>query len=253
MPGRTDVILFAGPTLAASPRAMLRGVRVRPPVKRGDVADLVARRAPCVIVICDGLFHDTLAVGHAEIREAIGRGFQVWGLSSMGAIRAREMEPLGMRGFGAVFARFMAEDDFQDDEVALLHEPGPSYRAVSEPLIHLRAAIDWLVEQKHLHAAAARGIVHALKTRWYGERTLRLTRGLLTPHVSPRGLREVFEDFHPFALKTLDLERFLVERPWTLESRGIPHGSEAALGEEGQDHDRRERVSETVRGGERPL
>ena len=38
----------------------------------------------------------------------------------MGAIRAREMAHLGMRGFGRVFERFVAEDDFQDDEVALL-------------------------------------------------------------------------------------------------------------------------------------
>jgi hypothetical protein len=249
-----DIVLFAGPTLAGSPRArvVLRGVRVRPPVKRGDVADLVARRAPCVIAICDGVFHDTLAVGHAEIRDALRRGFRVWGLSSMGAIRAREMQPLGMRGFGNVFARFMADGDFQDDEVALLHEPGPSYRAVSEPLVHLRAAIDHLVAHGHVSARAARSVVLALKGRWYGERTLRQTRELLAPNVSPARLREVFHDFHPFALKTLDLERFLMERPWKLERGGIANGSETAL-EEGHDQYRRRGVGEALRGGERAL
>ena len=99
---------------------------MRPPVRRLDVAKLTAtERRPGTLVIVDGLFHDTLAVGHAEIREAMRRGWRVWGLSSMGAIRAREMAPLGMKGFGRVFERFEAEADFQDDEVALLHEPRP--------------------------------------------------------------------------------------------------------------------------------
>ncbi|WP_425300876.1 TfuA-like protein, partial [Nocardia wallacei] len=33
-----------------------------------------------------------------EIREALEAGWSVWGLSSMGAIRAAEMRLLGMRG-----------------------------------------------------------------------------------------------------------------------------------------------------------
>jgi hypothetical protein len=85
------VVLFAGPTLAASAHAQTlvrrRRWRVRPPVRRLDVAKLTAaERRPGIIVIVDGLFHDTLAVGHAEIREAMRRGWRVWGLSSMGAL-----------------------------------------------------------------------------------------------------------------------------------------------------------------------
>src|ERR1700730_15150065 len=100
------VVMFVGPTLATSPRArtLARSYALRRPVRRDDIARLVrGRRKPGVIVIVDGVFHDTLAVGHAEIREALVRGWRVWGLSSMGAIRAREMAHLGMRGFGRVF------------------------------------------------------------------------------------------------------------------------------------------------------
>jgi hypothetical protein len=221
MRSRADdgVVIFAGPTLAASARAsaVARRYRVRPPVRRGDVAGLVAARArPGVLVLVDGLFHDTLAVGHAEIREAIGRGWQVWGLSSMGAIRAREMGPLGVRGYGEVFERFLAEDDFQDDEVALLHERGSPYRALTEPLVHLRVAIDHLVARRIIVLGVARAVLRDLKSRWYGERTREGTVRALTRR-APRAaatIREELASFDRFRIKTRDLERFLQEGPW---------------------------------------
>ncbi len=213
------LVIFAGPTLAGSgrARAMARQHRLRPPVKRHDVAKLVeAADEPGVMAIVDGVFHDKLAVGHAEIREAMERGWTVWGLSSMGAIRAREMAALGMRGFGRVFERFLAEGDFQDDEVALLHEATPPYRAVSEPLVHLRAAIEYLVEASLVSRADASAVVDELKSRWFGERTVRGTIEALarsTP-AARDAIRRELSDFQRFALKTRDLELFLERRPW---------------------------------------
>jgi hypothetical protein len=229
---REDVFLFAGPTLAASHGsarparatrngALTRGLRVRPPVKRHDVAALVeshaaARRRPGVIVIADGLFHDTLAVGHAELRAALRDGWRVWGVSSMGAIRAHEMASLGMRGFGRVFERFQAEVDFQDDEVALLHGPAPEYRAASEPLVHLRAAADHLVARGVVAEPAARAVIAELKARWYGERTRRGAIEALGAHArgGVAAVRHELRDYRPFELKTTDLEQFLQRRPW---------------------------------------
>lgn len=215
-----NVVIFVGPTLAPSAvaRDLARPFRLRPPVKRLDVTKLLAEgKKPGVLVIVDGVFHDTLAVGHAELRDALGAGWQVWGLSSMGAIRAREMAPLGMRGFGRVYELFAAEGDFQDDEVALLHEGTRPYRGVTEPLVHLRAAIDHLVARGIVGERDARAVVAELKSRWYGERTVRGTIELLGPHA--RGgavaVREELREFGRFALKTVDLERFLEDRPWT--------------------------------------
>jgi hypothetical protein len=221
---RESVFLFAGPTLRASARArpLTRGVRVRPPVQRFDVESLVeehrrARRRPGVIVLADGLFHDTLAVGHAEIRTALRGGWRVWGLSSMGAIRAHEMVSLGMRGFGKVFERFQAEADFQDDEVALLHSPAPGYRVLSEPLVHLRAAVDHVVARGVVGVEAGRAVIADLKSRWYGERTRRLAIEALGRHArgGVAAVRQELHDFRPFELKTIDLEVFLQCRPWT--------------------------------------
>jgi hypothetical protein len=223
-----NVVMFAGPTLAPSRRARLLAkrvpIRVRPPVRRGDVAKLIeAERRPGVMAIVDGVFHDKLAVGHAEIRDAIDAGWDVWGLSSMGAIRAREMGPLGMHGFGRVFERFMGEEDFQDDEVALLHEGTAPYRGVTEPLVHLRAAIDHLVERGIVGEADASAVVADLKSRWFGERTVRGTIEALVQRArdAAAAIRRELSDFHRFALKTSDLERFLEEQPWFGDRGGI--------------------------------
>jgi hypothetical protein len=212
-------ILFVGPTLASSKeaRALAKSCQLRRPVRRHDIDKLVAeRKTPGTLVIVDGVFHDTLAVGHAELRVALARGWRIWGLSSMGAIRAREMAHLGMRGFGRVFERFAEDGDFQDDEVALLHEPSAPYRPVSEPLVHLRAAIDHLVAEKIVSPADAREVVRDLKGRWYGERTVRRTIHALKARslVGAAAVEDALRPFDHFRWKTLDLVRFLTERPF---------------------------------------
>ena len=215
------VVLFVGPTMATSARARALASRfsVRRPVRRHDIERLAeSTSAPGVLVIVDGAFHGTLAVGHAEIRDALARGFRVWGLSSMGAIRAREMAPLGVRGFGSVYERFSQDDDFQDDEVALLHERAAPYRPVTEPLVHLRAAIAHLVSRGLVGADDARDVVSDLKSRWYGERTVRGTLHALTRVARGKDaastIARELADFDRFRMKTLDLVRFHEERPW---------------------------------------
>jgi hypothetical protein len=212
-----DVFLFAGPTLApiARKKGVLAGLHAKPPVKRLDVAKLVARRRPGVLAIVDGVFHEELAVGHAELRDAIDCGWEVWGLASMGAIRAREMAPLGMKGFGSVYERFAAEGDFQDDEVALLHEASAPWRPVTEPLVHLREALASLAEERVVRRADADAVVRELKARWYGERTIAGTIHLLAGMgYDALTLRARLGDFDRFRTKTQDLARFLAERPW---------------------------------------
>ena len=221
-PADGRAVIFLGPTLATLPagaRSMCRasGLQIRRPVRRGDIDRLLAdRRKPGLIVIVDGVFHDTLAVGHAEIREALERGWQVWGLSSMGAIRAREMAHLGMRGYGAVYEKFATEADFQDDEVALLHEPSPPYRPVSEPLVHLRVAATYLASHEIVAGEDARAAIESLKSRWYGERTIRRLAHALGPKArgGEAAIDRELRDFDRFRSKAIDLAQFLEERPF---------------------------------------
>ncbi len=207
--------VFAGPTLhrglAAGLEMHLEDWVLLPPARRGDVQRLVDTVAPAgTIAVVDGYFHLTqLAVGHAELRAAIERGWQVWGLSSMGAIRAGEMHTLGMRGAGQVFARYRDDPHFRDDEVTLLHEPSVPYRAFSEPLVHVRHGLDVLVAEGELAAADRDAIIGELEAMWFGDRTLAWVGERVARVVERARVTAWLARFDDFQLKSHDLAAFL--------------------------------------------
>jgi hypothetical protein len=221
--------LFAGPTLnGAGALTNAAGVKVLSPVKRGDVERLVATRRRGVIAIVDGQFHQCLSVGHLEIRLAIDSGWQVWGLSSMGAIRACEMRHLGMRGYGKVYDWFCRDENFRDDEVALVHLPEPPYLPVTEPLIHIRLWLQELVRTDLISSRQKRNLLKRLMAIWFGERTLSNVRAMLANEVSDlrstssrqrrAGIEKSLENFDRFRVKSLDLAAFLKEKPWQVST-----------------------------------
>jgi hypothetical protein len=230
--------LFAGPTYGALERSDLAtDFELRPPARRGDIG-LVVDGPPGLIVLVDGRFHQCLSVAHSELRAAIEEGWSVWGLGSLGAIRAFEMRYLGMKGFGRIFEHFLGEDDFQDDEVALLHAPDPPYFAGSEPLVHLRYFIAALHSEGVLDAGTASLVVDELKQMWFGERTVDATIGLIERRGGSGAAataRDRLTDFGRFRVKSHDLAEFLERRIWMSDDyrpipRPVPYGQPARPG-----------------------
>jgi len=212
-----DAFVFAGPSLdeRACASAKARGMRVLPPAARNDVLRLAVTRPAGTIILADGVFHEAMAVGHAELREALERGWRVWGVSSMGAIRAFEMRFFGMRGWGRVYAMFERFEDFQDDEVALLHERRPPYRPASEPLVHLRVAAAYLADRGLATSSKASRAIAALKGLWYGDRTVALLEELLgdgAPSAVRTRIKSALSDFDRFRIKQKDLAALLAAR-----------------------------------------
>jgi hypothetical protein len=146
--------VFLGPSLPlAAARVLLPTATFLPPVAMGDVYRLVRHHRPGRIAIIDGYFEQVAAVWHKEILFAIERGVEVWGASSMGALRAAELHPFGMRGVGRVFADYRDGRLVDDDEVALAHGPAElGYPRFSEAMVNLRAG---------LQAAHAAGVIGA--------------------------------------------------------------------------------------------
>jgi hypothetical protein len=146
----TPIAVFLGPSLdEASARAIL-AANYYPPVKMGDVYRLVSCGVRLIVII-DGVFHGTTPVWQREIVAAIDNGIKVVGASSMGALRAIELESFGMIGLGTIVDWYRSGRIEGDDEVALQHADGEyGYRALSEPLVNVR----WNLER-----AAAAGVI----------------------------------------------------------------------------------------------
>ena len=162
--------VFLGPSLPKEEATLILNATYYPPIKRGDL-EIIKREGFRRAVIIDGIFFSNRSVSLTEIRDAIKDGIEMWGASSMGALRAVEAESLGMRGVGQVFEAYRSGKITDDDEVALVfveHNGMP----VSEPLINLREAL-YLVKSKNIITAPEfQTALARLKKIHYSERTL---------------------------------------------------------------------------------
>ncbi|MFI0487096.1 TfuA-like protein [Actinomadura sp. 9N215] len=124
-----------------------------------------------VIGIVDGYFHQDRAVRHKEILAVMARGVHVLGASSMGALRAAELDAFGMRGVGRVYRAYRASEIEADDEVALVHGPAEGgYHAMSEPLVNIRATLAAAVEAGAGDRRTVDHLLERLRTVPYAQR-----------------------------------------------------------------------------------
>ncbi len=166
------VVIFLGPSLdTAAARRILGAAEYRPPAKRGDILRAVKDGAD-IIGLIDGVFFQDCSVAHKEILAALKAGVKVVGASSMGALRACEMDTLGMIGIGRIYRMYRDGVLISDDEVALACDPFTD-DAVSEALVDIRItceeALAWGVITSRLHDQ----IIKTAEGMYYPERTYR--------------------------------------------------------------------------------
>jgi len=165
------VLVFLGPSLSAAEASALLPCELRPPARQGDVFRALGE-APDALVLLDGVFESVPSVWHHELLAALDAGVAVFGASSMGALRGAELHPHGMRGAGRIFEAYRDGLLVDDAEVALLHAPAElGYRALTVPLVQVRAAAAWGQGRGALSAAEARALVRAAEGVHYQDRT----------------------------------------------------------------------------------
>lgn len=130
-----DVIIFTGPSLLPEDAQKILKAEFRPPVGRDDILDALSDK-PRVIGIIDGVFHQRPAVSHKEILKALDMGVKVVGGGSMGALRASELDEMGMIGVGKVYKAYKTAEIESDDDVAVVFNPETS-KLLSEALINM--------------------------------------------------------------------------------------------------------------------
>lgn len=167
----TDAILFIGPSLPELDPGERPGFERRPPAAQGDVYRATLQK-PRAIGIVDGYFHGVPAVWHKEILWAMTRGIHVFGAASMGALRAAELHPFGMRGVGRIFEAYRDGALTDDDEVALTHGPeGLGYPGLSEPMVNIRATLDSAVSEGLIIDLTRVELLALAKAQYYQSRT----------------------------------------------------------------------------------
>jgi len=163
------VVVFLGPSCDPAAARQILDADYRPPAKRGDVIR-AAEEGARVIGLIDGVFFQDSAVAHREILAALRAGVRVVGASSMGALRAAELDSLGMEGVGEIYRAYREGRLVADDEVALLFDP-ETFAAISEPLVNIRATVQAAIECGVIGADTARALVEAAKEIYFPDRT----------------------------------------------------------------------------------
>jgi len=142
MTAAPKAVVFVGPSLPPAYQPADPAFEWRSPVKQGEVYRAALTR-PAIIGIVDGYFEVTPTVWHKEILWAMAQGIHVYGSASIGALRAAELYPFGMRGVGRIFAAYHDGVLCDDDEVAMLHGPEElGYPAVTEAMVNIRATLE---------------------------------------------------------------------------------------------------------------
>jgi len=163
--------VFVGPTLRPDDLPAAADVAFLPPVAQGDVYR-VAQGRPAAIGIIDGYFEGALSVWHKEILWAMAEGIHVFGSASMGALRAAELHPFGMRGIGRIFEAYRDGELEDDDEVAVIHGPRETgYVALSEAMVNIRETLAAAARAGVIGAPTRDALVGLAKDLFYHDRT----------------------------------------------------------------------------------
>jgi hypothetical protein len=173
-------VVFIGPTIPQGQARELCAAECLPPVRQGDIYRAVTRHRPRAIGIVDGIFQHVPSVWHKELLWAMAEGVHVFGAASMGALRAAELQPFGMRGVGRIFEAYYSgviapdsEEVFEDDdEVAVVHGPMETgYLPLSEAMVNIRCTLEAAEAAGVIGSATHSALVRVAKGMFYQKRS----------------------------------------------------------------------------------
>ena len=162
-------IIFAGPSISHDQLAELTCADFAPPIRRGDIDRFLDYD---VFVILDGEFGQNLSVSPKEILSALRAGKTVIGASSMGALRASELDSCGMIGVGWVYEHFASALIRRDDDVALAYSP-VDLSPITIPVIDIEYWTSLLIEKKVIPVREKKIICLTARRIFYADRTER--------------------------------------------------------------------------------
>lgn len=166
-----SIVIYTGLSLSFEDAKKMLDAEYLPPVKRGDIYELLEKRDDIEIIgIIDGVFHQSPAVAHKEILEALKQNITVVGGSSMGALRACELYPFGMIGVGNIFEDYKNGVIESDDDVAVSLNP-ETYEQMSESWINMKYNFEFAVEDNIITQSQCNELLKIAKDTYYPKRS----------------------------------------------------------------------------------
>jgi hypothetical protein len=167
-----NTVIFLGPTLQHNEALAILDAIYLPPAAQGDMITAYERFLPSVIGLIDGYFECRPSVWHKEILYLMCKGVHIFGSSSMGALRAAELNAFGMVGIGEVFYSYNAGIIEDDDEVAIVHGPESlGYPMLSEAMVNIRRTLQDARSEGIISSACYNRLLDTAKHLHYKTRT----------------------------------------------------------------------------------
>lgn len=199
------LVVFLGPSLTHDEaRALAPGAVVLPPVCQGDLLSACEKYAPEVVVIIDGEFGQTLSVWHKEVLFALDSGVRIFGASSMGALRAAELDRFGMEGVGEIYRHYAERFLTSDADVALVHADGEDgWRPVTWPMVNVWATVKNLRDQGVLSGEDCDALQAGADALHFSQRS----RAALVQTIMAQGRTDAQELVNAFAANFVDQKK----------------------------------------------
>lgn len=139
---KREIIIFAGPSLNPDLKQKYPENQYKGPALQGDIAHATNCSSANIFVIVDGYYKSVPSIWHKEIIYANNKGKIVVGCSSLGAIRAAELDNYGMIGRGKVYQWYKNNEITRDPDVAVAHGPKEEdYISYTVPIVNIKASL----------------------------------------------------------------------------------------------------------------
>jgi len=166
---RSKPVIFLGPSLSREKARKILDADYRLPAKKGDLLQLILKEVN-IVGLVDGYFLQDYPPTPIEVYNLVKkRGMKVFGSSSLGALRAVELEKYGMMGIGKIFRLFRDRILESDDEVAVTFTDYTNYK--SEALIDIRYNLFLAQKYNFIDSITRKSILNVSKQIYFPYRT----------------------------------------------------------------------------------
>ncbi len=164
-------VVFIGPSAARQEIEKRLEARILPPAAEGDVHRAVRAGARSIGLV-DGPPAGQAGVWPQEILWAMSQGVHVFGAAGLGALRAAELQGLGMHGIGKVFEAYGSGRLEDDDEIAVRQGPAEAgHPALSDAMVNIRATLERAQQDGVVDGQTRAGLEALAKGTFYAERS----------------------------------------------------------------------------------